>query len=406
MSTWLVRAAAALSVSVACAVVGAVPARAQIQMPDTKQISGQSLPDPALPAGTVSVRIVRGGFSNNIANQPVEFVIDGKTRTVTTDANGRAQVSGLTPGVSVHVSTTVKGERLDSQDFAAATTGIRVVLVATDPEAVARAAEDKRLAAGPAEKGIVVFGPQTRIVVEVAEDALNVFYVLDILNTSRMPVDIGGPLLMDLPSETRGAGMLEGSSPHAKVGGSHLIVTGPFAPGSTMAEVAFSLPFSGGTAYFEQRVPVALQQLMVLTQRLPGLEATSPQFTSHRDVTSETQPLVLSEGGAIAAGQVLHVDFAGLPHRPLWPRYLALTLAGIALAIGLRAGIVKRAPATAHASQARLRLEQDRLLHALVALERKHAAGRLTASVYTAEREALMASLERIYASLDTSAAA
>ena len=186
---------------------------AQAQMPDPSQMSGVPLPVADVAPGTVSVRVIRGAFTNNIAGASVVFTIDGQTRTVKTDANGRAEVSSLKPGTRVTAVVVVDGKRIESQPITIGASGIRVALVAPDPDAEKRAAEDAKLAAGPAVKGVVALGPESRIVVEPAEDALNVFYVLDILNTARTPVDIGGPFVVNLPAEALGPGLLDGSSP-------------------------------------------------------------------------------------------------------------------------------------------------------------------------------------------------
>src|SRR4029450_7359935 len=50
------------------------PASAQLQMPDPKQMSGIPRPVTDLPAGHVSVRLIRGQLSNNIQGHPVEIV--------------------------------------------------------------------------------------------------------------------------------------------------------------------------------------------------------------------------------------------------------------------------------------------------------------------------------------------
>ncbi len=68
----------------------AATAAAQFAMPDPKQMSGIPRPVSDLPDRTVSVRVIRGDLSNNIANQPVDLLIDGKSQTVKTDENGRA----------------------------------------------------------------------------------------------------------------------------------------------------------------------------------------------------------------------------------------------------------------------------------------------------------------------------
>jgi hypothetical protein len=132
----------------------------------------------------------------------------------------------------------------------------------------------------------------------------------------------------------------------------------------------------------------------------------SSQVATRRDVASDSgQPLRLLEGPAMAAGQVLTLDFSGLPHRPLWPRYVALSLALIVSCWGLWAAFQKPSPVAARTAQAQVKAERDRLLNALVSLDRRRAAGKVTGAAYATEREALISSLERVYASLDTAAA-
>ncbi len=227
-----------------CALLLAVPAAAQ-QMPNPKEISGVPLPATDVPAGTVSVRVVRGAFTSNVTNQPVEFTIDGKKQTKNTDADGRAVVSGLKPGTKLRAVTVVDGTRIESQEITIGDGGFRVVLVGVDPEAEKRAAEDKALAEGPAVKGAVVFGPESRVIAELADDRLNMFYVVDVLNTARTPIDTGGPLIINLPHDARSASLLQGSSFQATLTGGRVTVTGPFSPGTTSLQVGFELPHDG-----------------------------------------------------------------------------------------------------------------------------------------------------------------
>src|SRR5688500_18727214 len=164
-------------------------------MPDPAQMSGVPLPSGELPVGTITVRVVRGAVSNNIPNQKVELTIGGVTRESSTGASGRAEFPGLKPGDRVQAFATVDGTRLESQVITMpAQGGGRVMLVATDPGAAARQNEDARLRTAPAEQGIVVFGGESRFIVERGDEALNVFYVLEIVNSARTPVETGRPL--------------------------------------------------------------------------------------------------------------------------------------------------------------------------------------------------------------------
>ena len=328
------RFALAAVVAFVWSVVAPSPAFGQVAMPNAKEMSGRVLPVADIPAGTVTVRVARGGVGNYIAKQAVEFTVDGKPRTVTTDADGRAEVSGLRSGTRVRAVAVVDGERLESDEAVIGTSGLRIMLVATDPDAVKREAEDKALAAASAVKGIVVLGPESRIVAQMSDDRLHIYYILQIVNSARTPVDVGGPIIFELPREARGSTIIDGSSPQATANGAHITIVGPFAPGTTSVQAAYELPYSGPVARMEQRWPVALPQLTILVQQVGGLTLTSPQVSAKQDIQDQGEALILATGPGIAAGQALSLEIAGLPHRAAWPRQLALTLAGVILAAG------------------------------------------------------------------------
>jgi hypothetical protein len=334
----------AAAIALILALVGApAMATAQGAMPNPKEMSGMVLPVTDVPAGTVTVRVIRGSFDKPVVDHPVEFTIDaGEPRAARTDASGRAQVSGLRPGARVRAVTTVDGERLESQEAVVAQSGLRIMLVAADPDAAARAAEDKALAGAPPAKGMVVLGPESRVVAQLADDQLNIFYGLEILNSARVPVDIGGPLIFDLPRDARGTTVMEGSTKQATASGPRVTVTGPFAPGTTPVEIGFVLPYGGDTARLVQRWPAALQQTTVLVMQTGGLAIASPQVAQKRDLSSEGQAIILGSGPGIPAGQTLELQITGLPSRPLWPRYLAVSLAAIITLAGLWAAATAR----------------------------------------------------------------
>src|SRR3954468_1002799 len=149
-------------------------------MPDAKQMSGIPRPVDDLPNGSISVRLIRGQLSNNISGHPVSLEIGGKATTVKTDEAGRAQFDNVPGGTKVKASADVDGEHLESQEFAApAQGGVRLMLVATDPAK----------ASAPATSGTVVIGPQSRIVLQPRDEAVDVFYLLDITNNAGVPVN-------------------------------------------------------------------------------------------------------------------------------------------------------------------------------------------------------------------------
>ena len=230
------------------ALAGAASAFAQSPaMPDPKQIAGVPLPMANVPVGTVTVRVIRGSFAKNIAGQDVTLTVDGKARAGKTNDEGRAEFPSLTPGARVRATAIVDAEKLESQEFPVPSSGgVRVVLVATDPEIEKRAGEDRRLAQGPAQRGMVVLGEQTRFVIEMADGALSVFNILQIVNTARTPVDPPQPVVFEVPAAARAPEVLDGSSKQATVTGRQVTVAGPFAPGMTLVQFAYSLPHQAG----------------------------------------------------------------------------------------------------------------------------------------------------------------
>ena len=128
---------------VLCVLCGGEFAFAQFQMPDPKQMAGIPRPVTDLPDGSISVRLIRGQLSNNIASHHVELnFANGRVFKVNTDEAGRAQFDKVPAGESVKATADVDGEHLESQDFKAPSQGgIRLMLVATDKNAPAPAPE-------------------------------------------------------------------------------------------------------------------------------------------------------------------------------------------------------------------------------------------------------------------------
>jgi hypothetical protein len=392
---------AALALFVALSLLVARDAPAQVNMPDPSQIAGRALPAPELPNGAVSVRLVRESIGNNITGHEVTVVAGDAKRTGTTDESGRAQIAGLPAGVSATAQAIVDGEKLVSQPFdVPATGGIRVILISGLEAARARREKEEAEAAkAPPVKGTVVLGPNSRIVFEFQNDSLNVFYLLDILNTARSRVDTGGSLIIDLPTGTAGARLMEGSFPGATVRGDRLTIAGPFPSGTSSIQLGFSLIHSGSDVTVVQKFPVALQKVSVASQKVGDLHMTSPQFTDHGDVNAaDGTPFILGTGAALAPGTELQIRFENLPHQATWPRNVALALAALIFAIGawLAFGGAKHDDA-----RRQLVARRDSLLGELVKLEEQHRGGRVDPTKYESRRRHLMSELERIYGELD-----
>jgi hypothetical protein len=375
-------------------------------MPDPSQMHGRPLPAPELANGTVTVRVVREAMGNNIPGQQVRIAIGGTTRTATTDDLGRAEFSGLPQTGEARAETTVDGESLVSQPFTVpASGGLRVALVA----GLARAAERKKqeeaaAAAAPPTKGVVVLGGDTRIVMEFNKDTLFAFYLLDIVNNARTRVDIGGPLVIDLPSAISGASLMEGSSPSALIDGSRVTVRGPFASGITPVRIQFGVRHGSPERTIVQSFPVPLQRVVVGVEKITGnLTMASPQFGTVNDLPTESGLYVLGQGGSLPVGTPLTITLSNLPLHSRAPRYVAL---GLAVAIAI-AGVWLAATARNTRGRDRQALvsRRDALLSELAQLEAKRREGAVGEERYTAKRKRLMDQLEHIYAELDEAGA-
>jgi len=377
---------------------------AAAQMPDPKQMSGVPLPVGDLPPGTVTVRVVRGTMTNLITGQRVDLIGPTPMSAQTNEA-GRAEFTGLQPGIRVRVATMVGAEQLESQEFTIpANGGVRIALVATDSTTQPQAGTASQ---APAQIGTVVLGQQSRFIFEMGDEALNSFAILEIVNSATAPVQTAQPIIFELPPEARGPGLLEGSTPQASILDKRIIVRGPFAPGTTSLQFGYSLPISGASLVLEQRLPLSLAQVSVMAQKVGNLQLQSPQLAEHRDMPLQGETFIVGKGPAIPAGQVIAFTFTGLPHQPVWPRNLALSLAVAILGAGVWAS-VRRGSGKPGDDERRKRLDarRDRLFGELPSLEAQHREHAIDPERYAARRRELLTALERVYAQLDDEAAA
>ncbi len=371
------------------------PASAQFQMPDPKQMSGIPRPVTDLPAGHVSVRLIRGQLSNNIQGHPVEMLAGGKVLTVKTDENGRAEFSGVAPGTTVKAAATVDGERLESQEFPwPGDGGIRLMLVATP----------KGGGAPPPvfqpQPGNVVLGDQTRVIIDQTDGALQVYYILDVQNSARAPVNPPSAVVVNMPSGALSATVLSGA-PQAVALGDHVSITGPFSSGQTEVQIAFQLPVSSGDVTFEQTLPLPVPGLAVLMKKAGDISLTSPQLPNVQERAFEGERYILAQGPGLPAGATLAVTVSGLPHHSPWPRRIALTLAIVMIGGGFWAAARRRSPSANAARVKQLRGKREKLYNELVRLEQQRRAGGVDAAKYAERRPALLAQLERVYRDLD-----
>jgi hypothetical protein len=372
-------------------------------MPDPSLIHGRAIPAQELADGTVTVRVVREAIGNNVPGQQVRVAAGATTRSATTDAQGRAEFTDLPKGGANAVAeVTVDGEKLVSQPFTVPTSGgLRVILVA----GIARAAERKKreeaaAAAEPPTKGIVVFGGNTRVLMQFNDDGLDVYYVLEIVNSARTRVDTGGPLIIDLPPGATGATALEGSSPVAAVSPTQITITGPFASGSTMVQAAFRMPYDDSELTITQTWPAALSQVIVGVQKVGDLRVASPQLTETSDVRTDNGDLfVLGNGPALPAGGAVSITISGLPFHSRMPRFVTLALAGAVIALG--AWLAIRGQSRTEDTRQALVARRDTLLGQLAQIESRRRAGASEADAQARRRARIISELEQIYGELD-----
>jgi hypothetical protein len=374
----------------------AAPALAQFQMPDPKEMSGIPRPVTDLPAGHVSVRLIRGQLSNNIQGHPVELHAGGKITTLKTDETGRAEFSGVAPGTPSKAVAVVDGERLESQEFAwPGEGGIRLLLVATDKAAGGTPTPGLQPA-----KGNIVFGDQTRVIIEPTDDALQIYYLLDVQNSARSPVTPASAVIIDAPSGATGTAVL-GGTPQAVARGDRVTLVGPFPPGRTELQVAYRMPFFSGDVSVDQKMPLAVPGIAVLMKKVGGASLTSPQLPSVQEREFDGERYVLAQGPVIPAGGVLTLNFSGLPHHSTMPRTIALGLAALMLAGGVwMASTRPNKPANANRMK-QLNGKREKIFSDLVRLEQQKRAGTIDAARYAERRPALIAQLERVYRDLD-----
>jgi hypothetical protein len=368
-------------------------------------MAGIPRPVDDLPNGSVSVRVIRGAMTNNIANQTVELRVGTDVQTTKTDPQGRAQFDRLPAGATLKASATVDGERLESQEFPApGQGGIRLLLVASGG-----AGDNPAPAGPPAAPGEVAIGGQSRIIIQPGEELITIYYLLEIVNGSPTPVNPTTPFTFEMPQGTTRTTLMQGSTPLASVNGSRVQVNGPFPPGSSLVNIGAEMPVPSGAVDLEQRFPAAMGDFAVIVKKVGDTKVASPQITEQREVPAQGEVFIAGAGAPFAAGQTLTISLTGMPHHNTTPRYVALALAGLILVAGVWAGTrPKSVVASVAADRKRLMARREKLLAELVRLEREArndadgAARAADGGRLAARREEIVASLEHIYGALDT----
>jgi hypothetical protein len=370
------------------------------QMPDLRQMSGQPLPSPDLPAGTVSVRVVRGSMSNNVTGQDVELRAgDRVVQTVTTDGAGRAVFSGVQPNERYQAAMRVGDESLVSQTFSMPSSGgVRLLLVS------GLSGASSTTPPAPARPGTVALGHQSRLVFELAEESVEVFVLLDLVNPLDGPVNLQSPLAFDLPDDAANATALQDSANIAKVEGQKVLVSGPLAAGTTTLQFAYRIPADTGAAAVRQVLPMPLPQGTVIVRKQGTIQIEVAGEQNRRDVTLEGRTYQVVTRGAVPAGGSIDVTLTGLPAHARWPRFVALTLAGLIVAAGLFYATA-RAP-DPKVEREKLQSIRAQLFRELVTVERKLRGKNAGDPTLTQRREELVTEIAELDAAAETVAPA
>jgi len=461
-------------------------ARAQPMMVDPSRMSGIPRPDPQVPAGTITVRLIRGELSNRVVGRDVELEsTDGTRQTQKTDDQGRATFSGLSggpfrahardgavelasqpiqlapnmgsrvmlvfpaaggadgaglPDKTVPAGTVVvktedgEGKPIAGLDVVlghvrAGESGVREHRAKTNAQGeatfegldakptsgyLAEAIKDGQRYAGkpfrlvenmgarvtlsvrPVSKDVaqLSFGPESRFVFEVQDDAVQVIEILYLANPGTMAIDPGaGGLHIPLPEKSASAVVGPQAPANLSVSGHEAVWKGPVPPGETMLTVMYLLAFTGNQLVVQQPAPVAFAATNVITEKIDGFSVDGPSLTSEeRDMNGH--PVVLYRGPAAPAGGLIELTLNGLPHpNTLWA--LVAAFASVAILIGFGVYASRGAPA---GSSAREKLEErrDKLLDELAAIDRGPGDAKKQK-----RRDELIDKLARLYKELD-----
>lgn len=367
--------------------------------PPLDQMSGIPLPDPQLPDGTITVRVVRGTVTNNVPGHTVELRQGDTVLSAVTDDEGRATFSTLSPGAELRASTVLDSQLLQSQPFPApGRGGVRIML------AVAAPASGGGDVAAPAVAGTVTFGDESWIQIELVEEAIEAYFFLDVVNSSSGPVEPTVPLVVNMPAGVQGTTVLRSSSPRAIADGPRVELSGPVPPGSTPLHFAYILPYSGESLVLSQVLPADLSALLVSVEQWGDVDFVSSQVERRLEMPREGQgatPYLLGGGGAITRGQPLSIELVGLPHRNSMPSTVTLVLAVGILGLGVWGGVAVPETAAPTGRRRALEARREKLFADLVKIERQHRDGKVGATKYASRRSELFHSLEKVYREID-----
>ena len=371
-------------------------AAATAAQPDPRQMSGLPLPVAELADGTITVRVIRGQLSNNVPDHPVELWQGDTSIIVNTDAAGRATFLTLNPGAEVYAVTELDGHRIESQRFAVpGRGGVRLMLVG----------EGDAAPTAPAEAGRVTFGGDSRVIVELTEESVEVYYIFDVVNLGDAPVEPRELIVLELPQGAVSTTVLQDSSPRTRVDGRRVELPGPFSPGATPLRVAYVVPYTGGSLALSQVVPADFEAFFLMLEKWGDMDVASDLIARRVEDELGDRTYIFGAGPRVPQGSSFSFELSGLPHHSRVPGTLSIIVGLVILGIGGWGAATPVGDAAGAGEYRSLEARREKLFAALVKNERQHRAGTIGATKHGSRRRELVTALEGVLRALDEAGA-
>jgi hypothetical protein len=372
--------------------------------------SGVAREDASLPTGTLELRLLDERDAP-IADHPILLGMVTKqgeveTKRARSDGAGNARFTDLPTGKQTGYAAVIEwhGLRLNTAPFAMPETGgaraeIRALTRTADPSAI-------------------TIGAGARIVVQMAEDRLQILEFLPLENTSDKMFDPSpGAFEIPLPTGFTGAQPQENDRKIDVRQDHGIAVHGPIIPKQSQLGVSaserqadeivfgFELKYYGDSHVFSQPVPNGIGQFTLITdQKVAGLALSGPGVSARTERVLNGRKYWVMSAAAVPPGGTINFTISGIPATDASGRITAGVLSVlliIATIIFARkpGGAAGSKRATVEEQRTRLKDKREALYADLVAMERTARAAGVPAPAD--KREQLVARLEQVYQEMD-----
>jgi hypothetical protein len=303
---------------------------------------GKIEPRDGLPAGSVEIRVLDAN-DKPIAGAEVRLARTTatagslKVESANTDATGTARFSNLASDDKAGWAAVVErdGIRVGSQPFAL--------------ESKRGSAGELRIPGKTSDLAVLRVSKDSRMMVELREDAIGFLENLVIENTSDKVFDPGPRgLLVPLPDNCNGAEKLPGGANVEMKAGVGAVHHGALPP-TNNPEAAIQVRVgcvlnTGGSSEIEivQPMPLGLQGGIAMIQAVQGVGLSAPGIrTQPPERDDNGNELRMYDLDGVTAGQPLRLIVFGLPAREQTGKWIAGLLAGLLVLGGI---VVARKP--------------------------------------------------------------